>query len=121
MSRFDELRDIGPLPIWEGIVARNVAGEQMNMAIVELDPGAVAAEHSHPNEQLGFVISGSITFRIGDETRELGPGATYAIPGGVAHEATAGPEGCVVMDAFAPPRDDWERFTPQEPRPPRWP
>lgn len=121
MSAFDDLRDLGPLPIWEGIVARNVAGKRMNMAIVELDPGALAAEHSHPNEQLGVVISGTITFRIGDETRELGPGATYTIPGGVVHEATAGAEGCVVMDAFAPPRHDWERFEPEAPRSPRWP
>ena len=121
MSAFDDLAAIRPLPIWNGIVARSVVGEEMTMAIVELDPGAVAAEHSHPNEQLGFVISGTISFRIGDEMRQLEPGGTYAIPGGVAHEATAGPDGCVVMDVFAPPRHDWDRFEPEEPRAPRWP
>jgi len=121
MSAFEHLGDIRPLPIWEGILARNVVGNEMNMAVVELEPGAVAAEHSHPNEQVGIVLSGTMTFRIGDETREIGPGATYNIPGGVVHEATAGPEGCVVMDIFAPPRHDWDRFEPQEPRPPLWP
>jgi quercetin dioxygenase-like cupin family protein len=121
VSAFEDLADIPPLPIWEGIVARNVAGEELNVAILELGPDAVAAEHAHPNEQLGLVIRGTITLRIADETRELGPGATYAIPGGVVHGATAGPDGCVVMDAFAPPRHDWDRFEPLDPRPPRWP
>jgi quercetin dioxygenase-like cupin family protein len=26
------------------------------MAVVELDPGSVVAEHSHENEQLGLVL-----------------------------------------------------------------
>jgi len=121
MSAFADLRDIGPLPIWDGILARNVVGREMNMAVVELDPGAVAAEHSHPNEQLGIVLSGTMTFRIGDETREIGPGTTYTIPADVPHMATAGPDGCVVMDIFAPPRHDWDRFEPQAPRPLLWP
>lgn len=121
MSAFDELADLRPLPIWDGIAARAVEGEEMTMAIVELDPGAVAAEHRHVNEQLGIVLSGSMTFRIGGETREIGPGTTYRILADVPHTATAGPDGCVVMDVFAPPRSDWARFEPAEPRPPRWP
>ena len=121
MGAFEELGEIRPLPIWDGIVARAVEGERMTMAIVELDPGAVAAEHSHGNEQLGIVLSGTMTFRIGDETREIGPGMTYRILGDVPHTATAGLDGCVVMDVFAPQRSDWSRFEPSEPRAPRWP
>ena len=48
--------------------------------MVELDPGSVVREHRHENEQLGFVVSGSVTFRIGDETRELGAGRNLADP-----------------------------------------
>ena len=51
-----------------------------------------------------MVISGAVTFRIGDETRELGPGETWTIPSNVPHEATAGPEGAVLIDVFAPIR-----------------
>ena len=121
MSAFDDLAGLGPLPIWEGIAARAVAGEQLTLAVVELDPGAIAREHSHANEQLGMVVSGAMTFRIGDETREIGPGATYVIPSNVPHEATAGPDGAVVIDVFAPPRADWNALEPGEPRSPRWP
>jgi len=121
MSAFDELRTIGPLPIWEGVIARGVVGKEMTLAIVELDPGAVVAEHQHPNEQLGIVLSGSMTFRIGEETREIAPGATYTIPAELPHEATAGPDGAVVVDVFAPVRADWQALEPGEPTTPRWP
>jgi quercetin dioxygenase-like cupin family protein len=121
MSAFEDLGDIRPLPIWEGILARAVVGEEMTMAIVELDPGAVAAEHRHSNEQLGIVLRGTMSFTIGDETREIGPGMTYNIPADVPHTATAGPEGTVVMDIFAPPRADWRAFEEQDARPPAWP
>ena len=55
---------------------------------------------------------------------ELSPGATYVIPSDVPHEAIAGPDGCVVIDIFAPVREEWkaiELFKPLEPAEPRWP
>ena len=121
MGAFDELGRIAPLPIWNGIVARIVSGERLTLAVVELDPDAVAAEHAHENEQLGIVLEGSMSFRVGDEKRELGPGETWTIPSGTPHEAIAGPEGAVVIDVFAPPRDDWNALEPLPLRAPRWP
>jgi quercetin dioxygenase-like cupin family protein len=80
------------------------------MSVVELDPGAVVAEHSHENEQLGIVLRGTMDFRVGDERRELGLGGTWRIPANTPHEATAGPDGAVVIDVFAPPRDDFREL-----------
>jgi quercetin dioxygenase-like cupin family protein len=91
------------------------------VAVVELDPGAVVAEHSHESEQLGIVLRGTIDFRIDDERRELGPGGTWCIPANTPHEATAGPEGAIVIDVFSPPRDDFRELPSIEDRTPRWP
>ncbi len=121
VSVFRALDQIAPLPIWDGILARVVEGREMTFAVVELEPNAVARLHNHPNEQIGLVLRGSMTFVIGSETRTLGPGDTYEIRGDVPHEATAGPEGAVVIDVFAPIRADWHRFTPRAPRPSIWP
>ncbi len=121
MSVFRALDEIAPLPIWNGILARVVEGREITFAVVELEPGAVAARHQHPNEQIGLVLRGSITFAIGDETRNLKAGDTYEIRGDVPHEATAGPDGAVVIDVFAPIRADWHRFAPVDRRPSRWP
>ena len=121
MSAFDDVAAIPPQEVWDRIAARSVHGERLTMAVVELEPGAVAAEHSHENEQLGIVLRGSICFRVGDESRELGPGGTWRIPSHAPHEATAGPDGATVIDIFAPVREDWVGIERQEPRPGRWP
>ena len=121
MSTFDHVESIAPRQVWEAIAARSVHGQRLTLAVVELDPGAVAAEHSHDNEQLGLVLNGSLDFRIGDERRELGPGATYVIPSNTPHMAIAGPEGAVVVDVFAPVRAEWQALEPLDVRAPRWP
>jgi quercetin dioxygenase-like cupin family protein len=121
MSAFD---DVGAIPvqrIWDGVSGRAVHGKQLTLGVVELAPDSVVPEHRHANEQLGMVIRGSVRFRVGDETRELGPGGTWCIPSDVPHEVWTGPEGAVVLDVFSPPRADWEALEREVPRPPLWP
>ncbi|CAN5716468.1 MAG: cupin domain-containing protein [Actinomycetota bacterium] len=121
MGSFDDIATTDPIRIWEGVLARTVEGKQVSLAIVELDPDSIVREHSHENEQLGLVVSGSVTFRIGDETRELGPGGTWQIPPNAPHEVHAGSEGAVVIDVFAPARDDWQALERLPVQSPRWP
>jgi quercetin dioxygenase-like cupin family protein len=121
MYAFDEVGGLEPLRIWDGVAARTVNGERLSFAVVELDPGSVVPEHRHEHEQLGMVLRGSLSFRVADETRELGPGGTWRIPSNVPHEVHAGPDGAVVIDVFAPVREDWAALEREPPRPPRWP
>jgi unsaturated pyranuronate lyase len=121
MSAFDEVGSIPPLPIWEGLRARTVNGERITLAVVELDADAPLPEHSHENEQLGVVIRGRLTLRVGAEERELTAGMTWRIDSHTPHSGHAGPEGAVVVDVFSPPRDDWKQLRPAEDQPPRWP
>lgn len=107
--------------IWEGVHARVVHGERLTLGVVELDPGSVVPEHSHEQEQLGICLSGSLVFRVGDESRELSAGETWCIPGNVPHEVHVGPDGAVVIDVFAPTRTDWQELDRIAERPPRWP
>jgi quercetin dioxygenase-like cupin family protein len=121
MTIFKSLAEIPPQQIWNGVLARTVEGDRMSFAVVELAPNSRVAEHEHPNEQIGIVLQGSMTFTIGVETRVVRAGDTYNIPGGVRHHADTGPEGAVVIDVFAPVRSDWGRFERGAPRPPVWP
>ena len=75
--------------------------------LVELDPGAVVAAHSHPHDQLGIVLSGEIVMIIEDEERPCHAMDAMHIPSGVVHGAYAGAEGAVVLDVFAPIREDF--------------
>jgi unsaturated pyranuronate lyase len=93
----------------------------VTLALVELDPGAVVPEHSHENEQVGFLVQGSMTFTIGGETGQMVPGSSWRILANVPHSVVAGPEGAVAIEVFAPRRDDWGAIAPGEPRAGRWP
>ena len=121
VSAFAGLSSLDLQRIWDGVHGRVVHGERITLGVIELDPESVVPEHRHENEQLGIVLSGSLRFRVGDEARELGPGGTWRIPANTPHEVTAGPDGAVVLDVFAPTRDDWAALEPGAPRPPRWP
>jgi quercetin dioxygenase-like cupin family protein len=121
MTDLADLPEIAPIQIWEGIRARRVEGDQITLAVVELDPGAVVPEHRHPSEQNGMVIRGEMAFRVASEERKLGPGGTWRIRGNVPHSAQAGPEGAVVIDVFSPIRSDWDALPPLELTDPIWP
>lgn len=125
MTNLADLADLPALQIWDDVIARRVDGERLTLAIVELAPNAVVPEHRHPNEQCGMVIEGEVHFRIANEERRLGPGGTWRIIGDTPHEVAAGPEGAVVIDVFAPGRDDWDDRrvlgTADEPAVPIWP
>ena len=107
--------------IWEGVHGRVVHGERLTLGVIELDPNSFVPEHNHEHEQLGMCLSGSLRFRVGDETRELGPGETWCIPSNVPHEVHVGSDGAVVIDVFAPTRDDWREAPQARARDPRWP
>lgn len=103
-TRRDELPTISPLP---GVTFRVVPGERVMAAWGRLEPGTSFPVHHHPHEQLGVVLEGAVEIAVGDETRRLGTGDTYAIPPDVPHGGIAGPDGCLVLEIFSPPREDY--------------
>src|SRR5262245_13513422 len=107
--------------IFDGVNGRVIRGEELTLAVVELDPDAIVPEHQHANEQLGLVLEGTVRFTLGDETKELGPGGIWRIPSGVPHSLVTGAGGAVVIDIFAPPRLDWDELEVTAERAPRWP
>jgi quercetin dioxygenase-like cupin family protein len=71
-----------------------------------LEKDSMVPDHSHMNDQVGYVIYGKVEMRIGSVTQILQPGDSYAIPGGVVHTARALIDS-VVIDVFSPPRNDY--------------
>ena len=118
MSAFDDLRDMSPLQVWPGLIARALTGNEATLAQIELEPNIDVPEHSHVNEQIGILTAGSMTFRIGDEEQELQPGATWVIPAHVPHSVSSGAQGAALIEVFVPRRDDWADREVLEPRAP---
>ncbi len=121
MSAFAGIESLGRRQFWPGLVGRTVEGERITLVVIELEPGAVVAEHRHENEQLGVLIEGSLRFSVGEETRSLAPGATWCIGANVPHSVVAGPDGAIAIEAFSPVRADWRALELLEPGPGRWP
>lgn len=71
-----------------------------------LERDAVIDDHSHYNDQVGYVVYGKLEIRIGDNVRICLPGESYAIPGGIRHSARALVD-TVTIDVFSPPRNDY--------------
>jgi quercetin dioxygenase-like cupin family protein len=121
MSAFDSLSSLDLRRIWDGVHGRVVDGDRITLGVIELDPNSVVPEHQHEHEQLGMCLSGSLEFRVADESRLLRAGETWTIPSNVPHEVHVGPDGAVVIDVFASTRDDWREAPRVDGRDPRWP
>lgn len=107
MERFWKPEGISPRELVPGVIAKIASGERIMLSLVTLAPGAVVPEHSHPHEQMGMMVSGTMELTIAGETRKLSGNEIYLVPGGVPHKAVAGPEGATALDAFSPPRDEY--------------
>ena len=81
---------------WEGIKRTNVQrndlsspGREVIQVLVEFDPGVVAPKHSHPGEEIAYVIEGSLEYALeGRPPVTLNPGDALFIPAGIAHAVT---------------------------------
>ena len=104
---FYKVDSINEVTLLDGISARFVTGSRIMFSFVRLAPGAIMPDHNHPHEQLGYVVEGTMVLNLAGDERTLQPGDAYAIPGGVTHRAVGGPNGCLVLDAFNPPREEY--------------
>ena len=85
-----------------------VSGERAMLAQIFLEKGAVVPMHSHENEQITYLLEGTLRFWIGEDREELvlRAGEVLHLPSNVPHQAEA-LEDCLDIDVFSPPRQDW--------------
>ena len=81
--------------------------EKMTLTIMELEPNRVTEEHSHPHEQVGYMITGDAVFVIAGEPHSVRAGQMWCLPGGVPHQVKVGPQGIRVVEVFYPVREDF--------------
>ena len=88
---------------------RLITGERMMLAHVYLKKGCIVPRHQHENEQLTYILEGSLKFWIGEDEKEeriVRAGEVLHIPSMVWHKAEA-LEDTLDVDVFSPPRQDW--------------
>jgi quercetin dioxygenase-like cupin family protein len=67
----------------------SVPGREAVTAIAEIPPAVSAGRHTHPGEEVGYVLDGTIVVeQEGKPSVTLNAGQTFLIPAGTVHNAT---------------------------------
>ena len=80
--------------------------EKLFLAEHRMEKGWVGAAHSHPHDQMAYIVSGLVRVTAGGRVFEAGPGDSFVIRGGIEHQATALKES-LVIDVFTPCREEY--------------
>ena len=105
-SPFGSWNGVEPHALFPGVGLHAIGGEQVLLCRVTYEPGTTVTRHAHETtEQVMWIVDGSLTMTVADETRELGPGDVVVVNRGVEHELRS-PGGVTFVEALAPvPRD----------------
>jgi quercetin dioxygenase-like cupin family protein len=67
----------------------SVPGREVVTAVAEFQPGASPGRHTHPGEEVGYVIEGRVNLeQEGKAAVTLNAGQPFLIPAGTIHNAT---------------------------------
>ncbi len=66
----------------------SVPGREAVVARVEVAPGARAGRHTHPGDEISYVMEGEVSLLVdGQPPRLLKAGESFVVPAGVVHDA----------------------------------
>ena len=65
----------------------SIADRHAVQALAEFIPGGAAGKHTHPGEELGYVVEGTLELLIeGQPPRVVKAGEAFFVPAGVVHD-----------------------------------
>ncbi|RPJ11530.1 MAG: cupin domain-containing protein [Deltaproteobacteria bacterium] len=97
---------------WElvrpGVKRKVFHAEGCTLALNALEPTHQPKPHSHPYEQVVYIVQGETEFTVGAKVSKLIPGSLLVVPPNVEHFArVTGHETCMNLDVFVPRREDY--------------
>jgi len=106
--KLNKLDDLNAIVARSGVTRRAFSGENATLAFTTLEPGHAPNPHSHPHEQIVYVLSGKLRFVVGEEEAIVGPGTMLVVPPDTVHWAeTIGSEPAIDLSVFSPRREDY--------------
>jgi|SRR5689334_1620146 quercetin dioxygenase-like cupin family protein len=65
----------------------SVAERHAVQVVAEFAPGVAAGRHTHPGEELGYVLEGTLELEVtGQPARTVKAGESFFVPAGVVHD-----------------------------------
>lgn len=83
-----------------------VHGDNTLLTEFRLAKGSIVPNHSHPNEQTGYLISGHMVFTVAGNRYTARPGDSWCIGAGIEHSAEV-VEDSIAVEVFSPVREDY--------------
>lgn len=80
------------------------------MVVMEFNDGPTPhpdPPHSHPHEQISYVVAGEINLLMDGKLTHLGPGDMFSVPPNVPHSVQLLTTQAVLVDSFTPIREDF--------------
>lgn len=100
-------KDAKPVNVLPGLIRRTLAQSQsMMICEFEFESHVEIPIHTHPNDQVGYLVEGRVEMHIAGEKFELKKGDSYSAPSNVPHGVLT-LEPSVIVDTFSPPREDY--------------
>lgn len=82
------------------------AGDRASMKFWRVEPGATIPSHSHPQEQIGYVVRGELIALVEGAEHRLEPGDSYLFASGERHGAeNRSTEPAEGLGFLSPPRE----------------
>jgi len=108
MKTFADVNQEPAYVLPDGTQRRNLSyGGNLMLVEFRFAAGVTSVLHSHPHEQVGYVVSGEIDFMVeGEPAKRLVAGGSYYVSPNVKHNiVTFAPT--VLLDCFTPVREDF--------------
>jgi len=96
---------------YPGVWRQTASAQRMTLTLYRFDPGAAFPMHRHDQEQLAFVLRGSVEFQNTRARMTCRANELIFIPPNELHSATAGPEGAEVVSVVSPARRGTDDYT----------
>jgi len=91
----------------DGLTRQVLAWSEKMMLVRHLmQAGWQGTRHSHPHEQMVYVVRGHLRVTCSESVFDVIEGGSFIVPGGVEHQASALQES-EVLDIFTPFREDY--------------
>jgi quercetin dioxygenase-like cupin family protein len=65
----------------------SIPGRETIQAIVEIAPGQASPRHTHPGEEIIYVLEGTLEYEIAGKVTQVKPGDVLFVPAGTPHLA----------------------------------
>ena len=93
--------------VGQGVERKILATHGSLMSVeVRFKKGSIGAVHTHPHEQVSYVVRGSFEFELEGQKTIIKAGDSYYVNPNVPHGVVA-LEDSIILDIFTPQREDF--------------